>query len=41
MGLKVKEEKTKYMAVKGNRKQTMVEPYIKIMECNFEIVHTS
>jgi hypothetical protein len=26
------------MTVKGNRKQTVVEPYIKIMEYNFERV---
>jgi hypothetical protein len=32
MRLKANEEKTKYKIVTGNRKQTMVEPYITIME---------
>jgi hypothetical protein len=39
-GLKVNDEKPKYLTVKGNRRETMVEPYIKIMEYIFERVHT-
>ena len=35
-GLKINEEKPKYMIVKGNRRQTMVELYIKIMEYKSE-----
>lgn len=38
MGIKVNEEKTKYMIVTGNRKQTMVEKYITIMEYKFNRV---
>jgi hypothetical protein len=35
MRLKVNEEKTKSMTVKGNREQTMVKSHIKIMEYKF------
>lgn len=36
--MKVNEEQTKHVTVKGNRKQTVPEPYIQIMECKFERV---
>lgn len=39
-GLEVNEEKPKYMIVKGNRRQTMLHPYIKIMEYKSENLYS-
>jgi hypothetical protein len=38
MELKVNEEKSKYVIVTWNWKQTIVEPYMKIMEYKFDRV---
>jgi hypothetical protein len=35
-GIKLNEEKPKYVIVKGNRRPILVEPHIKIMEYKFQ-----